>query len=182
MARLQLIPNGAGDYTNIASQNPDADEHWDKVDDAVGSPDDAATTVYTLSTPAQEKDAYALENHTTEDDIINWVKVCFRCRGQTAYDKAQPYLRLGVVETAGTDVFIAQTFTTYCEELARPGGGNWSWADIDNLQVAIGLTGHDGQAAICTQIYVVVDHGRRGPGFGFSQEAAILLKLENLSW
>ena len=157
---LTLRPNGTGDYTGISSQSPPSGAHWDKVDDA--SPD-TTTYVYTTNN-SQQKDAYQLEN-TAQTGTINSVTVYFRFRrsrtqsGSAAY--CQPFLRLGTNETAGTEEALnSTTWTTYSQTLARPGGGNWTWTDINNLQVCIGLrdTGTGNRAARCTQTYIVVDY------------------------
>jgi hypothetical protein len=160
-ATLTLYPNGAGDYTNIDSQSPSSGAHWDKVDEA--SADDATTYVYT-SSDSQQEDAYALQD-TSQTGTINSVTVYFRFRSSasTIYNAfCQPFLRLGASETAGTEQSTqSTTWTTYSETLARPGGGSWSWTDINDLQVCIGLRHTSivsSYYAQCTQVYVVVDY------------------------
>ena len=163
-SQLTLRPNAAGDYTYISSQEPSSGAHWEKVDEATA--DGISTYVYTYS-DTQLKDAYALQNHTSETGTINSVTVyfCFR-RNTTATGLAycQPFLRLGTSETTGTELSLnSVSWTTYSEILARPGGGSWTWTNIDNLQVCIGLRDTGGPSggtkyAQCTQVYVVVDY------------------------
>jgi hypothetical protein len=155
MATLTLVPNGAGDYTNIANQWPNSGSHYDKVDDPVGSPDEDSTYVTTAST-SQQKDAYNLID-TALSGTINWVKHHFRIKsfsdGYTV--RAQPFLRLGSTETTGTEVAQdTDDYTDYSETLGRPGGGAWSWADINALQVCIGVKRY----CYCTQVYIEVDY------------------------
>jgi len=155
---LQLIPSGDGDYTLIATVEPVSSTHWEAVDDPVGSPDDTTTYVST-TLGTQQKDAYTLPNPSLTG-TINSVKVYFRAGGIN--DKPhdyQPFLRLGEVETAGTvQTHSLAAFTTYNQILARPGGGDWTWTDINDLQVAIGLTDTGPGNPICTQVYVEVDY------------------------
>jgi hypothetical protein len=160
---LILLPDGPGDYTNINKQSPLSGNHYDKVNDPL-EPDDS-TLVTTMNT-IQEKDVYSLED-TTQTGTINHVTVYFRIfyvRGDsqnTVY--CQPFLRLGTSETAGTEQSqTVSAWTTYSQELARPGGGSWSWSDINNLQVGIGLRdslGPDNYGECrCTLAYVEVDY------------------------
>jgi len=155
---LTLRPNDVGDYTVISSQEPPSGAHWDKVDEAAP---DTTTYVFT-SNNTQQKDAYKLED-TSQTGTINSVTVYFRFRRSSTQGSSaaycQPFLRLGTSETAGTEQALnSTTWTNYNQTLARPGGGSWSWTDIDNLQVCIGLrdTGTGSRAARCTQVYVVV--------------------------
>ncbi len=41
---------------------------------------------------------------------------------------------------------------------SKPGGGSWSWADINNLQTGIELQlNSNNEVAACTSIWVVVE-------------------------
>lgn len=160
-----ILPNAAGDYTNIDLANP-AVAHYLNVDDPVGVPDDAATIVYTSSV-AQLKDAYNLETPTflgDFDPVITDVTVFFRCESGQEDGFAQPFLRLGGVETTGTEVTIevVSGWENNSESLGRPGGGSWTEADFADLQVAIGLRHSAGGGAPhvveCTQVYVIITY------------------------
>lgn len=154
-----LRPNAAGDYTNLPSQFPDSDEHWDKVDEEV--PDDASTYVRDYQ-GTQHKDAYNLtDTSIPAGSTINSVTVYFRCRQEWAgtTDYCQPFLRLGTDETSGTEQITTTDWVTYSEALARPGGGSWSVSDLNNLQVVIGLrNGFTASWVECTQVYVEFDY------------------------
>lgn len=157
---LNLIPNGAGDYTNITTASPVV-AHYLNVDDPPASPDDGATYVSTVSV-AQQKDAYNLEYSATLTDAysINSVVVYFRHAGTGANAKAQPFLVLGGVETTGTEIACTGggTWVTSHETLTRPGGGSWTAADIGSLQVAVGIRDADANIVYLTQVYVVVGY------------------------
>ncbi len=155
-----LRPNGPGDYTNVPAQLPDSGEHWDKVNEE--TPDDYFTCVFTsFSVGLQGKDAYALQD-TTTIGIIDSVAVYFRIAKEFVeiYDVyATPYLRLDSTESAGTQVeHNTVMYYTYNQTLPRPGGGNWTWQDINELQVAIDLQGYKVMGCILTQIYVKVHY------------------------
>ncbi len=156
-----LVPDGTGDYTNIASVQGAA-MHWEAVDDPVATPDEATTYVYTTSVNEQ-KDAYVLTNTSIPSDaIITDVAVYYRFTTSAAasYAYCTPSLRLGGVETLGTQVYKNSiTFGTYSETLARPGGGNWAVSDLNDLQVVAGVTiDLVANQVRLTQIYVKVSY------------------------
>lgn len=159
MATETLRPNAAGDYTNITYQTPLTGSHWDKVDEEVA--DDVDTYVWAMST-AQLKDAYKLQNTAIpSSSVINSVTVYFRCLLNYGIRFAQPFLRLGTDETAGTEVTGAgdEGYKTRNETLARPGGGTWAVSDLNSLQVCMGLRSRtSGIVTHFTQVYVVVDY------------------------
>lgn len=166
---LILVPDGAGDYTNIYAQYPDSGSHWDKVAPPPAEPDDEGSYIQQNYGGALEwKDAYTLEN-TGQTGNINSVRVYFRYRsvaGYGAYNShITPYLRLNTAETAGTTLTInTDPWVTSNEILARPGGGDWNWDDINNLQVCIGLDAYnDLRYPRCTQVYVEVDYTPAAP-------------------
>lgn len=162
---VDLVPDGVGDYTNIALQFPDSGFHWEKVDDPPSSPDGDTTSVRT-SSATQEKDAYNLEYDSVLgscETVINSVTVYFRFKsGSDGYKVCcQPFLRLGGSETAGTELDTTSTsYVTYSETLSRPGGGSWSSSDIQDLQVAVGLRENASGSphSYLTQIYVKVNY------------------------
>jgi len=138
--------------------------HWALVDDVV--PDDA-TYVWTDSA-TEQKDAYELENAPVGmTRNINGIRVKQRYLGTTTSG-----LRLNGVESsfpgsssaAGT---WADRTTSW--EPNRPGGGSWTWNDINDLQVVTGLSEFTSpgfppfippftQQGKLTQIYIEVDY------------------------
>lgn len=161
-ASVNLLPDGAGAFTNITSQNPAATFHWDKMDDPVGAPDDAATTVYTSSLIAQ-RDSYTLSTAgaiPTVSTRISSVVVYFRLLGDGANQlTAVPYLRLSGADTVGAPQNqVAAAWFTWNQTLARPGGGSWEWDDLESLEAGISLLVAGGGVATATQVYVVVNY------------------------
>jgi len=165
MATEVLRPDGAGDYTNIASQYPASTAHWDKVDEAVADDD---TTYLLTDSATQQKDAFTLGASALTDETINSVTVFYVARSHVG-EKArfQPFLRLSGSETTGTE--IDTTSTTYSlrsEALTKPGGGAWAVADLADLQVCIGVWSDSpgGYSPHITQIYVSVDYSVAAAG------------------
>ena len=161
---IYMLPDAAGDYTNIDTCLPSTGEqHWEDVDDPVGEHDEIATCVLQVAT-ATKKDAYNLAAPTWAGECpytITTVTVYYRVyeNVDNAAPKARPLLRLGANETIGTQIDLTNAWVTYNEALARPGGGAWTTADFDDLQVVIELTSVMGvSTAECTQIYVKVDY------------------------
>jgi hypothetical protein len=152
---LYLLPNASGKYTNIAVANP-AVAHYLNVDDPVATPDDDATTVYD-SNLSKHYDVYNLEDATTIPDTaeITGVTVFFRVKGIAG--SFQPRIRLGTNETTGTAVSGAVGWVTHNETLSKPGGGDWTISDINDLQVGIGIGSSSGNV-YCTQVYVAVTY------------------------
>lgn len=152
-----LRPSADGDYTNLGNQLG-YPPNYVHVDEQV--PDDGATWVF-IESLTQVKDAYQLaDTAIPEGALISSVTAYFRVQGnnQKYY---QPFLRLGGVETAGTEVLPSGTnnYTTFSEALSRPGGGSWQVSDLNNLQVCIGLRSKlAGHYCRCTQVYVEIGY------------------------
>ncbi len=158
---LNLLPDAAGDYTNILNQTPASGAHWDKVDDPVATPDDASTYIESQSNSTQYKDSFniAAPSWLGSNQVITSVTVYFRIYAwnSSTEPKSQPFLRLAGVESAGTETNTSphSTWITKSETLARPGGGSWTLMDIDSLQVVIGVRGTALPSTLrVTQVYV----------------------------
>jgi len=154
---LTLSPNGSGNLTQLT---PSAGDNWECVDDAppLGAGADG-TDVRNLAPPALQRDLYSLTNLGTNLRLIDSVKVYFRAKEQAGTGKATPYLFLDGDTTTGTEIDITGAWANYDEELARPGGGSWTYTDINNLEAGIGLreTG-GGSNTFCSQLYIEVSY------------------------
>jgi hypothetical protein len=157
-----LRPVAAGYYTNITYQYPDSGYHWDKVAD-----DNDPTYIYKLN-QGYLYDSYKLEaSLIPASSTINSVTVYFRCSGATAswdWTYYKPFLRLGTNDTYGSEVAVQglnPPWTLYNQTLDRPGGGNWTVADLADLEVGIGLAAQYQQGnrqSRCTRLYVEIDY------------------------
>jgi hypothetical protein len=150
MPTLTLRPTGTGTYTELT---PSAGTNWSCVDEAVVNDADYVSNG-TLNSTA--RDTYQMADHTIEIGIINSVTVYFRpFTGDT--NTVAPMLRLGTTDVTGTPTTGAPT--TRSELLARPGGGNWSWTDIDNLESGTSNY-HGNNISVCRSnwLYISVDY------------------------
>jgi len=158
-----LRPNAAGDESNINSQYPyDEDQtlHWNKVDEVNQDGDstfvvDASSTYY--------RDLYALPSHSGSG-TINSVTVHAYCRVDDPPDVAslKVVCKTGGVVYEGSDEILTESFALYSKQWTNnPGGGAWTWEQIDALQIGIALkSSHTeaGWSSRCTQVYVVVNY------------------------
>jgi len=157
-----LLPNATGDDSELPSQYPDSDEHWDKVDEMPA--DDGDTYVSTLSSKHWERDLYNLTDHIADEgteDTIRGVTVYFRFAAGGNYDA----LAMAEIKTHG-EVFSGTTETQHGEDFVTMSyrwGGNpatakaWTWEEVNALQAGVTMKGKGkDKPAICTQVYVVV--------------------------
>lgn len=156
MPTLTLRPNGAGNYTNVPSQNPADGAHWDKVDEVVA--DGTTTMVYTSNNTTAYRDSYTLGD-TAQSGTINSVTVHHETRVIEGTGHILPFLRLGGVDGDGTEVVTGSGgWLAGSETIGKPGGGGWSWANINSLEVGARLKGNAAAVCMLTQTYVVVDY------------------------
>ena len=155
-----LSPNAAGDETNIASQYPASNYHWDKVDEATA--DDDSTYVYSNST-SYTRDLYNLSN-PTGSGTINFIKVHYRFK---RYSAGTGYLT-PAIKTGGTvyegseDTETAGSYKdgSYQWTTNPKTGVAWTWNDLTNLQAGIKIkeSPGGGHQTRCTQVYVEVNY------------------------
>ncbi|MFC1967192.1 hypothetical protein ACFLV2_00895 [Chloroflexota bacterium] len=156
-----LLPNAAGDLTEIPFQFPIDGAHWDKVDDI--SPDEMDTYVSTWLTNDYRTDLYRLTDHTEGIGTVTGITVTFRFDGWDGKKaKAKAVIKTNgeifegseAVNTGGG--FITRAYTWGINPVT---GEAWTWEDIDNLQAGVSLKGKSSHfPAYCTQVYVVVDY------------------------
>jgi len=116
----------------VSFRNDNANAHWDLVDD-----DSDATYVWTNS-PSVQYDTYKLADPPYKSSgPINSVQVRVRYRGELKIG-----LRLNGVNNILPGVYTWHNanwrYAGY-ETISRPGGGQWTWSDIENLQVVVGI-------------------------------------------
>ncbi len=155
-----LRPDATGDETNIASQLPDLGAHWDKV--AEETADGDSTYVYTNSSVWQE-DLYNIADHSTGVSTINYVKVYMECRAEASPTQTSAYIHIKTngTEYNGSEATITTSYATYSYQWdTNPQTlTNWTWDEIDALQIGVGLREPtSGQNTNCTQVYVEVNY------------------------
>ncbi len=156
-----LRPNAAGDTTNITSQYPVTGQHWDKVDEE--EPDYNATYVVTDSI-AWQVDLYNTANHSTQTagGTINYVTV-FMVSSSTAnstQSNAYIHIKTNGVAYNGTSENTTIDYATYWYDWSNnpQTGQAWTWAQIDALQIGVGLRQAGGGASTrCTQVYTQIN-------------------------
>lgn len=155
--QLTLYPDGDG--SSSIPHFVGADSHWQCVSDA-GEPDDAAY-VYAGSGDGEDwfTDYYSIQDHGSASGAINSVTVYNRCvRGsgsKNAYSRT--YLRVGDSYITGASHALSKRWTDYSDGLLRPGGGSWSWDDVDEFYCGVSLKPGSSNEARCTLVWVVVD-------------------------
>lgn len=161
MATLTLRPN-ANSYADNGVQYPATGNVYDKVNDVTPDGDSTYIRPYYDGVGIF---AFGYPDHTSESGTINSVKVYARCRN---YYYTANALRM-VIRSGTTNYYSSyiQLSTSYDTKSVtyntNPASGSaWTWDDIDSLQAGVELgqwsAGKDGDAAICTQIYVEVDY------------------------
>ena len=114
---------------------------------------DAATGKY---------DLYNLPNHTTEQGVINYVEVFFRCKESEEGDaSSRASISLGGSGYTGDWNTLSSSWTTFSYKWTScPSSGiGWTWNDIDILEAGVDLyKGTSGSNPRCTQVYVAVNY------------------------
>ncbi len=150
-----------------------AGTNWESVDDPVATPDEDVTYVYRpIDTDAFDRYTLSAWTPAYDVDSITSVSVYFRARfdrvgplGQNNTTmKAEIFLKLGGVTQTGTDFAdLAGAYTDFNGIVARPGGGDWTEADIADLEAGITLrekqvNGGFKDTPRVTQLYVVIEY------------------------
>jgi hypothetical protein len=155
--QLTLYPDGDGPVSIPHFRG--AGSHWQCVSD--GDKSDGAAYVYASSDDDKVwfADYYSLQDHGTASGTINSVTVYNRCvRGSGSGDAyGRTCLRLGNESNTGASYTLSKRWTDHSDVLSRPGGGSWSWNDIDRLYCGVGLKPGPNREARCTLVWVVVD-------------------------
>jgi hypothetical protein len=157
---MTLYPNGyAGsgppNSEGIASATSGSTNHWKDVSDYTLA--DATAFVYTSSS-GTFTDYYLTQDHGSASGSINSVSVNIRAMQTGSSGSARTYLRLGTNAASGTSRTLTTSYATYSDTFTRPGGGSWTWTDIDNLQSGVSLIRSGYSTTMrCTLVWVVID-------------------------
>ena len=153
-------PNAGGDKTGIDAQFPATGEHWDKVDEA--TPDDDDTYVASNS-PAWKEDLYNIPDHSTQTvgGTINYVEVYMESRAtaNTTQTSADVQVKTNDLEDSGPAENVTTSYATYSYQWSDnpQTGSDWTWSQIDALQIGVELRQPAGGAFTrCTQAYTEV--------------------------
>jgi hypothetical protein len=155
MTQVIIRPSAVGDESNCAVSGDTPG--WKCVDEAVADDDSTYGFAYSGTSP---RDLYNLEDVAAAGSI-NYVRVYIRARRTASYVvKARTAIKLGATVVEGSDISMISTYTNYyTEHTTKPGGGAWTFADINNLQAGVHLNAYsEAVATRCTQVWVVVDY------------------------
>ena len=136
-----------------------ATTHWQAVSD-YGSSDGTSYVWAGSGNTGTYTDYYTMQDAISPSGTINSVTESIRVYvTSTSGPYAQTYLRLGSTSITGSQwtPTTANTWTTHSDTLTRPGGGSWSWTDINSLDGGVVLNRTSGTTVECTLVYVVVD-------------------------
>ncbi|MCX6668068.1 MAG: hypothetical protein NTV74_07550 [Euryarchaeota archaeon] len=162
---INLLPNAEGSTQQwIVSLGGDSN-HYTKVDDPVGSPDDDTTYVYTSALNAIEEFNHQ-ENAVLVGVAITNVRVYARMKYTGAVSSAKVNIGLNVSGTrrsAAADSTLTSAYVAYPNDWANNPADSQAWekSDIDSLQTSlklITLSGISGCTVRCTQIYIAVTY------------------------
>ena len=132
---------------------------------AVAQPDDDATTVIRTST-LNAKQSFNLDNLPGGASAIVSVTTVARFNESAASATTmRAFLLLAGVTENGTTRNPGAAYTTYSEAIAKPGGGTWSVADVNALEVGVEEVADSIETAGCTTLYVEVVYDSAGSDF-----------------
>lgn len=155
-----LRPNAPGfsaDNTPVG-----APTNWECVDET--TVDDDTTYAWMAGGGGYEIDLHNCQNHTTEAGTITKITLHVITRTTSLY-AGFSWKLMGAIRIGGTSYYsswtnVTTSYTDYSFEWAtNPGGGNWTWADIDNIQIGFAQQSGSGTCEIrTTQVYAVVEY------------------------
>lgn len=150
-----LRPNAVGTATALTPVG--ASTNWQCVDEA--SSDEDSTYVDAPGAVADFlQDNYALQNTVIPaDSYINSVSTNARARGTTIDSTGQ--LQLGYVQggsSSGSGITITTSYADYVG--SNPVTFADTVAELNSLQIRVGLRNNAGAGSRCTQAWVAVDH------------------------
>lgn len=158
MSTATLRPNGAGYYTQLTPY-PFGSTNYQNVDEA--SSDGDSTYNYCSAGLDNKRDSYALEDWAPGLVTISSVTVYIVAKRAGTIYTVKPFLRLNSTDNDGTAISPASSYTEYSQQISRPGGGNWTVTDINNLEPGLFVPddGTPGKTDYIrnTQVWVVVD-------------------------
>jgi len=147
-----LRPNAAGDETNLIPMGGSI--NWQMVDEE--SYDDYGTYVRTGSA-TYLRDLYNLPT-PSGSSVTNSVNVHIRCIGAGGFVKIA--IKSDTTVTEGGEIALTGSWADYSYQWNKNPADNkdWTWSDIDNLQIGLAARYPGGAQPQCTQAYVEVDY------------------------
>lgn len=139
---VNLLPNGAGTFTQFEKIGDDA--NWKCVDDIIDACDEDTTYVHSVLINHNYMDTYNIENVPSNitDGMINYVTVHAIAKSDTYPPASDTLYDLGLmIGASGYQPWYCELTTSYAEYkhswTGNPLGGNWTWADINNIEIGV---------------------------------------------
>ena len=158
--KLILRPESSGVSTGLTRNTGSA--NWDCVDES--SSDGGTTYVYGTSSDNYQYDYYNIPSPGSVTGTITsvTVKTVAMATSQNSNNDVHARTRIyfSTQYGSGTDNTLTLGWTTYSDTFAKPGGGSWTFANIDSLQIGVGLRSHQSSStwryAEATQVWVEI--------------------------
>ncbi|MHA2326175.1 MAG: InlB B-repeat-containing protein, partial [Promethearchaeota archaeon] len=151
---MTLIPNAIVDQNIPLSSG--SDDHLDCVTDDPTSPN--SKYIYSNVTGSKTlANYYSLPDVGSISGSIERVSVITTCRSLQGNADVRLYQILPSETPRSAETRLSTSWEYYSyTRTQRLGGGSWSWADIDNLQIGVGLQLNSDDLAACTQLWVEI--------------------------
>jgi hypothetical protein len=123
---------------------------------AVNSPDDDDTT-HVRATAQNQVQGFTLAAHSIPANaVISAISLVMRVRRDSTTDGSiAGRFTLGGTTVTGSTVTTTSAYVDVTQTLARPGGGNWTVADLASLSAEI-IDNHGARRSRITTMYVSV--------------------------
>lgn len=186
---LYLYPSG----DVISGQTPHGETHNYECIDEPWYSSDADTSYVSTASISAVSDWYSLPDHTDETGRINYVRVVAQARSSQYNQSIDGIYRVLIGDGSSTassqnNAPLTTGYRNYTGVwTTRPSGGDWTWTDIDNLQIGvlcsspvIGTTTHlsvfrpdgNGDSTTLTGDYTDVDEEEPDDGDYLQQNGA----------
>jgi len=147
-----LSPNGAGTDTNIITL-VGAATHWQ-----ANLTNDGDTSYVFQDSGGTARDTYSMQDSGLSGFVINSVVIHIVTADYGGTGSAKTALRTGGTTYEGNSNNLTASYVDYSTTYAtNPGGGAWTWAQIDAMEMGVTLTTGTGWCG-ATQIYAVVNY------------------------
>jgi flagellin-like protein len=163
---ITLRPNAAGSTTQLNAQGSGT-QNWDRVDEVTA--DGATTYVRGTGDDTWQDDTYNIPDQTLSGTITN-VRIYIVALESTSRPSdtvARTDIRIGSgsIQSGSTIALTtswASYYTDYATKTGNLGSGAWTWADINSMQIGVGLSSHNSSGtwryAECTQVWVEITY------------------------
>ncbi|MCJ7714451.1 hypothetical protein MUO66_08350, partial [Candidatus Bathyarchaeota archaeon] len=157
MGKVILYPDGTVEEKIPISVG--SDDHWRCVSDPNALDDNAyvSSSDFTGVKPQEWViDYYSLQNTGLISGSIDKVTVFTKGTSSIGQADIRNILRLGG-DTRQNEYGLSINWEVYGYTANRPGGGSWTWEDVDNLQAGVGLKLYSDVEAKCTLVWVEIE-------------------------